>query len=58
MNISGATQAMPQVTDTGDTKRTQLQAALLRKTLDSQQEQAAELLRMLEGKGQILDIRA
>ena len=30
---------------------------MLKKSLDSQQEQAAQLLKMMEGKGQTLDIR-
>ena len=38
--------------------RMKLQMALLKKALESQQEQAAELMRMTEGKGQTLDIRA
>lgn len=38
-------------------KRIQLQMALLKKNLDAQQEQSAELLKLLEGKGQVLDIR-
>ncbi|MFY9235405.1 MAG: hypothetical protein WAO58_13210 [Fimbriimonadaceae bacterium] len=38
-------------------KRIQLQMALLKKNLDAQQEQSAELLKILEGKGQVLDIR-
>jgi hypothetical protein len=40
-----------------DDKRLKLQVALLRKTLDSQQEQSAELMRLMEGKGQVVDIR-
>jgi hypothetical protein len=40
-----------------DNKRIQLQVALLRKTLDSQEQQAAELLRLMEGKGQNIDLR-
>ena len=38
--------------------RAKLQIALLKKALDSQKDQAAELMRMSEGKGQMLDIRA
>ena len=38
--------------------RARLQIALLKKALESQQDQAAELMRMTEGKGQTLDIRA
>lgn len=38
--------------------RAKLQMMLLKKALESQQEQSAELMRMTEGKGQVLDIRA
>lgn len=38
--------------------REQLQAKLLRQVLDGQETQAAELLKILEGKGKNLDIRA
>jgi len=31
---------------------------LLKKNLESQQEQAAEILRQVEGKGRVLDIQA
>ena len=40
-----------------DDKRLKLQAALFRKTVDSQEQQSAELVRMMEGKGRHLDIR-
>lgn len=50
---------MPSVDPTAqvDNKRAMLQAALLRKTLEAQQEQSDELVRMAEGKGQVVDIR-
>ena len=32
--------------------------AMLKKTLDAQKSQGAELLKLIEGKGQIIDIRA
>lgn len=35
----------------------QPQIAMLKKALDSQKSEAAELLKLLEGKGQTLDIR-
>ncbi len=38
-------------------KRAALQVALLKKALESQQQQAAELMKLVEGKGQQLDIR-
>ncbi len=34
-----------------------LQASLLKKSLVAQQEQAAEITRMVEGKGSVIDIR-
>lgn len=34
-----------------------LQVALLKKSLEVQQEQAAEITRMVEGKGRVIDIR-
>lgn len=38
--------------------KTQVQMSLLRKTLDTQTETANELLKMIEGKGQVIDIQA
>ena len=38
-------------------KRAALQISILRKSLDSQQQIASELMKLLEGKGQQLDIR-
>ncbi len=38
--------------------RARLQIAMLKKALDSQKDQVAELMRATEGKGQILDIQA
>ncbi len=40
-----------------DAKIARLQIALLRKSLDAQQEQSAELIRMMEGKGRVVDLR-
>jgi hypothetical protein len=34
-----------------------LQVALLKKSLEVQQEQAAEITRMVEGKGRVIDLR-
>ncbi|HJP82460.1 MAG TPA: putative motility protein [Fimbriimonadaceae bacterium] len=59
MNVGSATgidAALNAVTNV-DQKRAALQVALLRKALDSQEQQAAEILKMVEGKGQQLDIR-
>lgn len=60
MNINSATQTALQAVQNADAvegKRAQLQVALLKKSLESQETQAAELLKMLSGKGQNLDIR-
>jgi hypothetical protein len=51
-----ATQLASQI-DPAQSKRVQLQVALLRKTLDVQQQEAAQLMKMMEGKGQNIDIR-
>lgn len=51
---SAETQAIQAPTEA---KIAHLQVALLRKSLDSQQEQAAELIRMMEGKGRVVDLR-
>lgn len=59
MNVGGigaADQAI-QAIASGDDRRLQLQVALLRKSLEAQQDQALELLKLAEGKGQVLDIR-
>jgi len=59
MEIQGAasTEASGIANISSDAKIARLQVALLRKNLDAQEQQAAELLRLLEGKGQHLDIR-
>lgn len=58
MEVGGAT---PQVTVdpsyATEAVKARLQASMLRKSLDAQENEAAALLRMLEGKGQNLDIR-
>lgn len=59
MNISstsGVDAALTAVQSVED-KRAGLQIALLRKSLDSQQQQAADLMKLLEGKGQQVDLR-
>ena len=35
-----------------------VQMSLLKKALESQQSQTADLMKMLEGKGKVIDIRA
>jgi hypothetical protein len=60
MNVgstTGVDAALSALTNVDD-KRAGLQIALLRKSLDSQQQEMADLLRLMEGKGQQLDIRA
>jgi len=59
VNVSNSTQvdSMLRALQSGEGIKEQLQVKLLRKTLDSQKEQAAELMRLLEGKGRIIDIR-
>jgi hypothetical protein len=52
--VNAALSALQGVED----KKAGIQVALLRKSLDSQQQMAADLMRLLEGKGQNLDIRA
>jgi hypothetical protein len=41
----------------GDDKRAQLQMLLLKRALDDQNRQAAEMTRQLEGKGNVVDIK-
>lgn len=59
MNVSNvqATQTALNALNGVDSKRAQLQIQLLKKSLETQQQQAAELLKLMEGKGQNLDIR-
>jgi hypothetical protein len=61
MNI-GSTQPQIQAPTTQapasvESKRNQLQMLMLKKSLDSQQQQSDELSRELEGKGQLIDLR-
>ena len=55
--ISGASSASSAISAKSSTE-SQVAIAMLRKTLDAQKSQGAELLKLLEGKGQIIDIRA
>jgi hypothetical protein len=57
MNISSATSAALQGVQNTDDKRAALQLALLKKALDSQQAEATSLLKLMDGKGQNVDIR-
>ena len=55
-NVGGAQTVLRSI-EGGDDKRAQLQMTLLKRTLDMQKDQAAELVRMMEGKGQVIDMR-
>lgn len=59
MEISGAstTQVALSGLQATDDKRAQLNLLLLRKALDEQKRQAADVSRQMEGKGNIVDIR-
>jgi hypothetical protein len=61
MNVSSATnaamQALQSLSSPEESTKQQFQVALLKKSLDSQQAQAAELLKLLEGKGATIDLR-
>ena len=45
-------------TDPAANAQTRVQGMLLKKALESQKSETAQLLSMLEGKGRIVDIRA
>jgi hypothetical protein len=59
MNIPnvGPVPAAPASTGSLESKRAALQAALLRKSVESQQQHADQIQREAEGKGQIVDLR-
>ncbi len=48
---------LPTVAATAEIKRSQLQAMLMQRTAQAQQEHVAEAMRLTEGKGLRLDIR-
>ena len=52
-----AVQAMA-ATQAQDTAKLNYQARVLKRALDSQKDQASELLKLLEPKGQVVDVRA
>lgn len=60
--MQGVSNQTASVMNTISTQRTpnsnNAQANLLKKALDAQKSDAAQLLQMLEGKGKIVDIRA
>jgi hypothetical protein len=59
MNIGSATstQAAAQAAQVGQADRLKMQVSVLKKALDGQKETSSELLKMLEPKGKIIDIR-
>ena len=61
MRIDGATQAAIQAvvpTPSKESVRLEYQTKVLKKALDSQKNQAAQLLKLIETKGQVIDIKA
>ncbi len=61
MRIDGSTQAAARAmaaSQTQDPAKLNYQARVLKRALDSQKDQASELLKLLEPKGQVVDIRA
>jgi hypothetical protein len=61
MRIDGAAQAALQamaVNKPSDATRLNYQARVLKRALESQKDQSSELLKMLEPKGRVVDIKA
>ena len=61
MRIDGASQAAAQAlqsTQNVSQAKLNYQTKVLKKALDSQKDQASELLKLLEPKGQVIDIKA
>ncbi|MGV3614456.1 MAG: hypothetical protein ACO1SV_03890 [Fimbriimonas sp.] len=60
MEVSGANisqVALRGVQEAGTDKRAQLQMMLLKRALDDQTRQAADIQRLMEGKGNVVDIK-
>lgn len=59
MEVSGANlaNAALQTLQSAEPTKAKLQMAMLKKTLESEKDQASELLKLLEGKGRTIDIR-
>ena len=59
MNVTGTQVSQAALQNLEDLKPMQmkLQAQLLRKSLNAQEDQANELMKLLDGKGKTLDIR-
>ena len=51
------TQALLRALQAPEATREQVEVSMLKKALDTQKEEADALLRLLEGKGQVIDIR-
>ncbi len=61
MRIDGAAQAAIQAmaaSKASDATRLNYQARVLKRALESQKDQSSELLKMLEPKGRVVDIKA
>jgi hypothetical protein len=61
MRIDGAAQAAQQAmaaSKPSDAARLNYQARVLRRALESQKDQSTELLKLLEPKGRVVDIKA
>jgi hypothetical protein len=61
MRIDGAAQAAQQAmaaNKPSDPARLNYQARVLKRALESQKDQASELLKLLEPKGRVVDIKA
>ncbi|HXH59772.1 MAG TPA: hypothetical protein VNI20_00280 [Fimbriimonadaceae bacterium] len=61
MRIEGSIQAAAQAYSanrTQDPAKLNYQARVLKRALESQKDQASELLKLLEPKGQVVDIKA
>jgi hypothetical protein len=61
MRIDGAAQAAQQAmaaNKPSDATRLNYQARVLKRALESQKDQSSELLKMLEPKGRVVDIKA
>ncbi len=59
MEVSGAnlSNAALQSLQNAEPTKAKLQMSMLKKTLESEKDQASQLLKLLEGKGRTIDIR-
>jgi hypothetical protein len=60
MNVSSSTsvQQALRAYQSAETEQPNAQIAVLKKALDAQKGEAAQLLKVLQGKGQIIDLQA